>query len=117
MEQGLRLRDGADFQRVRNAGPGFGGSFLRLRVAPGRKAHNRYGLVAGRHIGGAVKRNRVKRLLREALRCLHPELLPGHDVVVEARPQLPGQSLASVCQALRQQMRRAGLLAGEAASG
>ena len=117
MEQRLRLRDGADFQRVRNTGPGFGGNSLRLRVAPGGKAHNRYGLVTGRHIGGAVKRNRVKRLLREALRRLHPELLPGHDVVVEARPPLVGMPLAGVCQALRLQLQRAGLLAGETASG
>lgn len=117
MERRLRLRAGADFQRVRVGGHHFGGRLLRLTVAQGRCAHNRYGLVTGRQIGGAVQRNRVRRLLREALRNLHPGLEPGHDVVIVARAGLVGKPLACVYRALRQQMRRAGMLAGEAGSG
>jgi ribonuclease P protein component len=37
-------------------------------------------------VGGAVERNRVKRLLREAFASLEPELDPAQDVVVVARP-------------------------------
>lgn len=117
MERRLRLRAGADFQRVRVGGHHHRGRLLQLTVAQGRYAHNRYGLVTGRQIGRAVQRNRVRRLLREAVRGLHPGLAPGHDVIIVARSGLVGKPLACVYQALRQQLQRAGLLAGEAGSG
>ena len=45
----------------------------------------RLGLVVSRKVGGAVERNRVKRVLREAFACESPRLPPGSDAVVIAR--------------------------------
>lgn len=59
-------------------------AFAREGQPPGAQA--RLGLSVSRKVGGAVERNRVKRVLRERFAALTPGLPPGIDVVVIARP-------------------------------
>jgi ribonuclease P protein component len=56
----------------------------------------RLGLVVSRKIGGAVQRNRVKRLCRECFRAWPDLLPPGIDLVVIARPGAETLPLSSV---------------------
>ncbi len=58
-----------------------------LFVAPGS---GRFALVAGKRIGGAVERNRARRVLRAALREVAPRGVEGHDVVLVAREAMRG---------------------------
>ena len=53
-----------------------------LFVAPGSGGS---ALVAGKRIGGAVQRNRARRVLRAALREVAPRGVEGRDVVLVAR--------------------------------
>lgn len=62
--------------------------------------HNRFGVVASREVGQATKRNRAKRLLREAIRRQAAELPQGYDYLLIARPKIVGASFKEVKQAL-----------------
>ncbi|MDP9001165.1 MAG: ribonuclease P protein component [Myxococcota bacterium] len=89
-----RLRRHAEFVRAQRSGRRVGTPHFTLLVAaqppglaPSRAPRPaRLGVVVTRKIGGAVRRNRVKRLCRECFR-LWPDLLPtGVDLIVVARP-------------------------------
>jgi ribonuclease P protein component len=51
-----------------------------------RVGSSRLGVTVSRKVGGAVVRNRVKRRIREVFRRDPRRLLPGHDVIVIAKP-------------------------------
>ncbi len=55
-------------------------------TAPGAAGVTRVGLIAGRRVGPATRRNRAKRRLRHALRMVPPP--PGTDNVVIASPEV-----------------------------
>jgi len=77
-----RLQKPADFDRVFKAGRSTGDDLLLVYALPNGLQWNRLGIVAGRRLGGAVDRNRVKRLVREAFRTSRRDTGRGWDFVV-----------------------------------
>ena len=86
-----RLSRSAEFDRVFRQGRSHANRVLVLygfpRADENPPAPPRLGLSVSRRVGGAVERNHVKRLLREAFEQELAHLPEGHDVVIVARPE------------------------------
>src|ERR687897_1490555 len=84
-----RLSRSADFDRVYREGRSHASRHLVVYAFPGSSPAEdgpRLGVSVGRKVGGAVERNRMKRLLREAFWTAAADLPAGHDFVLVARP-------------------------------
>ena len=86
-----RIRRRADFQRVYAEGARIHSRFATLFVLANELGVGRLGIAATKKLGGAVVRNRAKRLIREVFR--RNKIASGFDVVVVPKRELLDASL------------------------
>ena len=88
--KGERLTKSDQYALVYNKGTSYTDRLLVLKAMPNQMEFSRYGISVSKHVGNAVVRNRVKRLLREILRLTR--LNPGWDIILIARsPSAKGE--------------------------
>lgn len=105
----FRLTRSTDFKRVRSEGKSYAHPLVVLVASRSEADVTRVGVSASRSMGGAVQRNRAKRLLREAMRPLLPSAPAGWDVILIARAPLLQAQFQDVKAAVQVLLRRAGL--------
>lgn len=118
MQRRFRLTRSEDFKRVRRSGKSYAHPLIVLIVKKSDHPHVRVGVAAGRMVGTAVVRNRAKRLLREAMRTMIPNIAyqqdqdnaSNLDLILIARAGLSTASLEDTRQALRNLFQRAQIL-------
>jgi ribonuclease P protein component len=86
-----RIRRRADFKQVYELGSRVHSRYCTLFILPNAGRMGRLGIAATRKLGGAVQRNRAKRLIREVFR--RNKLADGFDVVVVPKRDLLDASL------------------------
>lgn len=91
-----RLTARRQFLAVHEKGRRAGSRWFTLYGLPNDLGHPRLGITASRKTGGAVVRNRIKRVLREIFRYNRANLTPSLDLVVVARSGIEGCSVAEL---------------------
>jgi ribonuclease P protein component len=103
-----RLTKGTQFEAVINNGKSWANSLVVLRALPNELGSSRYGFAAGKRLGKAVVRNRVKRLLREGVRVT--PIKDGWDIVFIARSAAAEADYHTLGRAMAELLSRARLL-------
>jgi ribonuclease P protein component len=108
----FRLTRSTDFKRVRRLGKSYAHPLIVLIALPNELEQTRFGVVAGRAVGGAVQRNRAKRLMRAALQPYANAALlpPGWDLMFIARAPFRAATYQQTQAVLLELFRRSRLL-------
>lgn len=104
MKNTVSLKENRDFRRLYRSGKSAVTKHLVVYCRKTRNPYNRLGLTVSTKLGGAVERNRMKRLLREAYRLHEMEFLLGYDFVLVARARLAKATCGESEKALQQAM-------------
>ncbi len=107
MRREQRLTRGGDFARVYDHGKSWVNNLLVMRAIPSELDRTRIGFSVSKRVGNAVVRNRVKRMLRQAV--LDGTWDAGWDVVIIARSAAADSDFHQLGSAIEDLGRRSGL--------
>lgn len=94
-----------EFKRLYYQGRKRNAYLLVTYAKPNRRRCCRIGITAGKKVGNAVVRNRIRRMIREAFRVLEKEMdLRGYDFVFVARSNAYGKKMNDVYREMKKQV-------------
>jgi len=104
------LRYKRDFDRLYKKGRSSGDKFVVVFHIANGLSCSRKAFLASKKIGGAVARNRARRLMKESFRKIKHELKPGIDILFIARNTIVGAECGEVGESMRKALKKSGLL-------
>jgi ribonuclease P protein component len=96
-----RIRKRTDFQRALREGAKYQTPYFRISISPNGLSHCRLGITAGRKIGSAVQRNRLKRRIREFFRLNKDRFPVSSDLLITAKEGAAGLNFWQVSEELK----------------
>lgn len=109
-----RLTERAQFLHVQRLGRRYSVESFVVYALPNALGYSRLGITTSRKVGNAVRRNRWRRLIREAYRCNKPQLPIGYDLVVIVKPASIPEPIEQVIAQLIRCAHKAARYAGPA---
>lgn len=106
----FRLKRRSDFGRIYSRGRSNATDLIVVYVLQTRDDSTKIGFSVSKKLGDAVARNRVRRLLREAVRPYLPQLKTGYSVIVLARVKAGTATLSQFTVALDKLFSKLGIL-------
>ena len=110
MKKTKSIKLNKDFKRLYYRGKSVVRGNLVVYALKNRTCSNRLGITCGKTIGKAVRRNRVKRLLKEGYRLMEDRLLGGYDIVLVARVRAVTSKQKHIIKDLEQAFLSLGML-------
>lgn len=104
------INENRAFRRVYAKGKSYVHPLLVSYILKSRGRNVRIGITTSKKTGNAVKRNRSRRLIREAFRVLGPKVRPGYDLVFVARSRTAFVKSPDVLRVMEQQLKSAGVI-------
>lgn len=106
----MTLKENHLFSRAYRKGRCFSGKYVAVYVLKNRENETKLGITVSKSRGNAVKRNRVKRIIREAYRVFHPFIKEGNIIVIVARQPCVDAHVSVVVSELEALLSKAALL-------
>ncbi len=110
MKNTISIKLNRDFRRLYYKGGCVGSDILVVYYKKNNFKCNRLGITVGKKIAGAVKRNRIKRLIRESYRLIESDLKSGYDIIIVARTKSAEADFYAVSGALKRLFKKSNLL-------
>ena len=96
MKKTVSLKENHEFRRLYHRGVSTAGKHVVIYCRRNKLGYNRLGLTVSAKLACAVKRNRIKRLFREAYRLNEDKFADGIDLVLVARVRAVGASYQEI---------------------
>lgn len=113
MQHTVSLKQNHEFRRLYNKGKSAVSPYFAIYCRRTGRQESRLGITTGVKLGNAVKRNFVRRRIRELYRTNENQFAPGFDIVVVARTRAIYGRYAELERSFIQQMKKLGLTVKE----
>lgn len=111
MKHTVSLKQNHEFRRLYHKGKSAVSPYFAVYCRKTGRPYSRLGITTGVKLGNAVKRNFVRRRIRELYRTHEEQLLPGYDIVVVARTRAIFARYADMERSFLQLMKKLSLTA------